>query len=197
MNKAELLFNAYKNRIQIDPFPLTEDEAKLVGQEFVKMLINSEGLGGYKIALNNVGVLTKPMITFNDKVELWFRTHKVELEIVAYVVNGRIEKTFIGLELPATRFTTWDLPTYYMFADDFYAARLYVGPEISQPYGSFKLYVNDKLVGIGEPKYRPEERVRKGMEGYVTLGAFIGPLDIKKGDEIRIEGKVDVVVKLI
>ncbi|MEM0173791.1 MAG: 2-keto-4-pentenoate hydratase [Sulfolobaceae archaeon] len=197
MNKAELLFNAYKNRMHIDPFPLTEDEAKKIGEEFVNLLIRSEGLGGYKIALGGFGILTKPMITSSDKVELWFKNHKVEVEIVAYVRNNEIEKTFLGLEIPATRFTTWDLPTYYAVSDDYYAARLYVGPEIKPPFGQFRLYINDKLVGIGEPKYDPKERIKKGMEGFITLGAFIGPLSINKGDEIRVEGKVDIKVKLI
>ncbi|MEM4912230.1 MAG: 2-keto-4-pentenoate hydratase, partial [Metallosphaera sp.] len=32
MNKAELLFNAYRNRSEIIPFPLAESEAKEVGK---------------------------------------------------------------------------------------------------------------------------------------------------------------------
>ncbi|MCH4815772.1 MAG: 2-keto-4-pentenoate hydratase [Saccharolobus sp.] len=197
MNKAELLFNAYRNRSEIIPFPLAESEAKEVGKEFAKMLVNSEGLGGYKIAKSGIGVLTKPMITTSSDIELWFKSHKLEVEIIALVSNGTVEKTFLGLELPATRFTTWELPSYYAIADNVHAARLYVGPEIDPPYGSFKLYINDALVGEGEPKYKLEERVRKDMEGYVSLGVFIGPISIYKGDRVRVEGKKEINVKFV
>ncbi|QGA68973.1 2-keto-4-pentenoate hydratase [Sulfolobus sp. E11-6] len=197
MNKAELLFSAYKNRSEIIPFPLTESEAKEVGKEFARMLVNSEGLGGYKVAKSGIGVLTKPMITSSSNVELWFKSHKLEVEIIALVSNGIVEKTFLGLELPATRFTTWELPPYYGIADNVHAARLYVGPEIDQPYGSFKLYINDTLVGEGEPKYKPEDRVRKDMEGYVSLGVFIGPVSIYRGDRVRVEGKRQINVRFI
>ena len=201
MNKAQLLFKAYKDRKEIEPFNLTKDEAIKINQEFVKMLIQDEGLGGYKIAKVEselmIGYLTKPMITNDNQIELWFKNHKLEVEIVALVEQGKIKKTFLGLEIPATRFTTWNLPPQYMIADNLYAARLYVGPEIKPPYGNFKLYINDKLVGEGEPKYNPEERVKDFMNGYVTLGVFIGPIDISRGDEIRVEGKTNIRVKTI
>ncbi|WP_338603153.1 2-keto-4-pentenoate hydratase [Sulfolobus tengchongensis] len=197
MNKAEVLFNAYKNRSEVIPFPLTEEEAKKVGEEFSKMLVSNEGLGGYKIAKSGIGVLTKPMITTSNDVELRFKSHKLEVEIIALVNNGKIEKTFLGLELPATRFTTWELPTYYSIADNVHAARLYVGPEIDPPYGSFKLYINGKLIGEGEPKYRPEEKIRKDMEGYISLGVFIGPVYIYKGDKVKVEGKREINVRFV
>ncbi|EHP70292.1 hypothetical protein MetMK1DRAFT_00007940 [Metallosphaera yellowstonensis MK1] len=196
VRKAELLFNAYKNRNEIIPFPLSTEEAKRVGEEFTKMLVENEGLGGYKIAKYGIGILTKPMITTSNEVELWFKSHKLEVEIVALVRNGKIEKTFVGLELPATRFTTWELPCHYVIADNALAGRLYVGPEIDPPYGSFRIYINDKLMGEGEPKYKPEERVKRDMEGYVSLGAFIGPTSIYRGDKIKIEGKRKINVKM-
>jgi len=136
------------------------------------------------------------MITTSNEVELWFKSHKLEVEIVALVRNGKIEKTFVGLELPATRFTTWELPCHYVIADNALAGRLYVGPEIDPPYGSFRIYINDKLMGEGEPKYKPEERVKRDMEGYVSLGAFIGPTSIYRGDKIKIEGKRKINVKM-
>jgi len=197
IRKAELLFNVYKNRDEIIPFPLSTEEAKRVGEEFTKMLVENEGLGGYKIAKYGIGIITKPMITTSNEVELWFKSHKLEVEIVALVRNGKIEKTFVGLELPATRFTTWELPCHYVIADNAFAGRLYVGPEIEPPYGNFKLYINGKLIGEGEPKYKPEERIRADMQGYVTLGAFIGPINIYKGDRVKVEGKREINVKLI
>lgn len=133
----------------------------------------------------------------DNKVELWFKNHKLEIEIVALVKSGKIEKTFLGLELPVTRFTTWELPIQYSIADNHYAARLYVEPEIEPPYENFKLYINGKLIGEGEPKYKPEERIRADMQGYVTLGAFIGPINIYKGDRVKVEGKREINVKLI
>lgn len=161
------------------------------------MLINSEGLGGYKLSAFGEGVLTKPMITRENIVELWFRNHKLEVEIVALVKNGEVKRTFLGLEIPAPRFTTWDLPQHYIIADDIFAARLHVGPEIDPPFGSFKLYINDRFIGDGEPKYKPEEKVREYMEGYVSLGVFIGPISVKRRDKIRVEGKKSISVSLI
>ncbi|AWR98187.1 2-keto-4-pentenoate hydratase [Acidianus sulfidivorans JP7] len=197
MDKASQLFEAYKSRKEIDPFPLTEEEARSVGEEFSKMLVDQEGLGGYKIAKSGIiGILTKPMITFND-IELWFKTHKLEVEIIALVKNGKIQRTYIGLELPATRFNKWDLPDYYVIADDAFAGRLYVGKEIEPPYGSFKLFINDKFISAGAPSYDPNERVKDFMNGYVALGAFIGPVKISKGDKVRVEGKKTISVKII
>ncbi|ARM74911.1 2-keto-4-pentenoate hydratase [Acidianus manzaensis] len=197
MDKATQLFEAYKSRKEIDPFPLSEEEAQKVGQEFSKMLIDYEGLGGYKITKNGaVGVLTKPMITFSD-IELWFKINKLEVEIIALVKNGKIERTYIGLEIPATRFNKWDLPPHYVIADDAFAGRLYVGKEIEPPYGSFKLFINEKFISAGAPSYTPSEVVKSFMEGYVALGAFIGPVKISKGDKIRVEGKKTISVKII
>ncbi|MEM4146920.1 MAG: 2-keto-4-pentenoate hydratase, partial [Metallosphaera sp.] len=64
MEKAELLFQAYLSRKQIEPFELKEEEAKNVGEKFSQLLIEKEGLGGYKVTKSGIwGVLTKPMIT--------------------------------------------------------------------------------------------------------------------------------------
>jgi len=197
MNKAELLFEAYKERKTIEPFPLTQEEAKDVGKEFSNMLVSYEGFGGYKIAKGGViGILTKKMITF-DNVELWFPTHKLEVEIIALVKNGRLEKTFLGLELPATRFNTWDLSQEYIIADDAFAGRLYVGKEIEPPFGIFKLSINDKFTAEGGPSYSIKDLIKSDMNGYISLGAFIGPLKISKGDKIKVEGKKTINVKLI
>jgi hypothetical protein len=199
MNKAEILFEAYKQRKEIEPFPLSEEEAINVGKEFSRMLVDYEGLGGYKIALKGkaIGVLTKKMITFDSEVELWFRTHKLEVEIVALVKNGKIEKTFIGLEIPATRFNTWDLPEHYIIADDAFAGRLYVGKPIEAPLGNFKLFINDKFVTEGGPSYNLSEIIKPYMEGYVSLGVFLGPYKISKGDKVRVEGRKTINVKFV
>ncbi|MFP3205831.1 MAG: 2-keto-4-pentenoate hydratase [Metallosphaera yellowstonensis] len=194
--KANLLFRAYLNREEIEPFELTEEEAKEVGQKFVNLLVEREGLGGYKITKSGLwGVLTKEMITFSD-VELWFKTHKLEVEIIALAKNGKVVKTFIGLEIPATRFKTWDLPKHYMIADDAFAGRLYVGREIEPPFGSFKLFINDELVGEGAPTYNPSNVVKPDQSGYVACGAFIGPVKISRGDLVRVEGKKTIHVKI-
>ncbi|AEE92968.1 conserved hypothetical protein [Acidianus hospitalis W1] len=198
MEKAEQLFQAYKERKEIDPFPLTEEEGKKVGEEFSKMLIDYEGLGGYKIAKGGIiGVLTKAMITSSEDVELWFKTHKVEVELIALVKSGKISKIYLGLEIPATRFKTWDLPTQYIIADDAFAGRLFVGKEIEPPYGSFKLFINDKYIATGSPTYSPQSLIKDFMEGYVALGAFLGPYKISKGDKIRVEGKKTISVKMV
>ncbi len=198
MDKAESLFEAYRQRKVIDPFPLTEEEAREVGKKFSEMLVSAEGLGGYKIAKGGIiGVLTKRMITTEEEVVLWFPTHKLEVEIIALVRGGRVEKTFLGLELPATRFKTWDLGKEYVIADDAFAGRLYVGREMSPPFGTFKLIVNGKFVAEGAPNYSPSELVKPNMEGYVALGAFIGPLKLSKGDQIRVEGKKTINVWVV
>ncbi|MBW9142045.1 MAG: 2-keto-4-pentenoate hydratase [Candidatus Aramenus sp.] len=198
MDKAEAILEAYKQRKVIDPFPLTEEEAKEVGRKFAEALVSMEGLGGYKVAKGGiVGVLTKKMITTEDEVELWFPTHKLEVEIIALVKGGNVEKTFLGLELPATRFNTWDLGKEYVIADDAFAGRLYVGKEINPPFGTFKLIVNGKFVAEGAPTYSPREVVKPYMEGYVALGAFIGPLKLSKGDVIRVEGKKTINVRVV
>ncbi|QKR00236.1 2-keto-4-pentenoate hydratase [Metallosphaera tengchongensis] len=197
MDKAELLLEAYLSRREIDPFDLTEDEAKAVGEKFAQLLIEKEGLGGYKITKSGLwGVLTNKMITKHE-LELWFKTHKLEVEIIALVKNGEVEKTFIGLEVPATRFKTWDVPKYYMIADNAFAGRLYVGKEIEPPYGHFKLFINGELVGEGSPNYNPSKVVRPDQTGYVACGAFIGPVSVAKGDLIRVEGKKTFQVKAI
>ncbi|EZQ04817.1 MULTISPECIES: hypothetical protein [Acidianus] len=197
MEKVDILLEAYKERKEIEPFNLEEDEAKKIGEEFSTKLIQEEGLGGYKIGKDGIiGVLTKPMITSSD-VELWFKTHKLEVELIALVREGDIQRVYLGLELPATRFNTWDIPVKYMIADDAFAGRLYVGKEIEPPYGHFKLFINDKYIAEGGPSYKPKERVKSYMNGYVSLGAFIGPIKVSKGDKVRVEGKKTINVKLI
>ncbi|AHC51908.1 2-keto-4-pentenoate hydratase [Sulfolobus acidocaldarius SUSAZ] len=199
MNKAELLFDAYKKRKEIEPFPLEKEEGYQVYRDFSKMLVDHEGLAGYKIALQGkaLGVITKPMITFDEEIELWFKTHKLEVEIIAVVRKGKVEKTYLGLEIPATRFNTWNLPEQYIIADDAFAGRLFVGEQIEPPFGNFKLFINDKLVGEGGPAYNPSSVVRQDMEGYVSLGVFIGPHTIGKGDRVRVEGKKTISVKFV
>ncbi len=161
------------------------------------MLIEREGLGGYKITKSGIwGVLTKKMITKNE-LELWFKTHKLEVEIIALVQDGKIQKSFVGLEVPATRFNTWDLPKHYMIADDAFAGRLFVGKEIEPPYGHFKLFINGDLMGEGAPNYNPANVVRPDQTGYVSCGAFIGPVKLSKGDVIRVEGKKTFQVKAV
>ncbi|AEB95765.1 MULTISPECIES: hypothetical protein [Metallosphaera] len=195
MEKAELLFQAYLSRKQIEPFELKEEEAKNVGEKFSQLLIEKEGLGGYKVTKSGIwGVLTKPMIT-KGPLELWFDTHKLEVEIIAFAENGRVKKTYIGLEIPATRFTTWDLPKHYMIADDAFAGRLFIGKEIEPPYGHFKLFLNGELMGEGSPDYNPLSVVRPNQSGYISCGAFIGPVKVSRGDLIRVEGKKTFQVK--
>ncbi|ABP94601.1 hypothetical protein HA72_0424 [Metallosphaera sedula] len=195
MDKAEILMEAYTSRKEIEPFDLSEDEAKIVGERFAQMLVEMEGLGGYKITKSGLwGVLTKRMIS-KSELELWFKTHKLEVEIIALVENGRVLRTYLGLEVPATRFTTWDLPKHYMIADDAFAGRLFVGKEIEPPYGHFKLFINGELVGEGAPTYNPQNVVKPDQTGYVSCGAFIGPVKISKGDLIRVEGKKTIQVR--
>ncbi|MCY0882456.1 MAG: hypothetical protein OWQ50_01290 [Acidianus infernus] len=44
MDKADLLFNAYKSRKEIDPFEVNEKEAEEIFKKFSSRLVEEEGL---------------------------------------------------------------------------------------------------------------------------------------------------------
>ncbi|AWR97789.1 hypothetical protein DFR86_09675 [Acidianus sulfidivorans JP7] len=227
MNKAEALYEAYKKRKSINPFEVTENEANEIFNDFSSKLIEDERLGGYKISLVTkehlarfhgkepmYGILTKPMITDDKNVELWFENNFAELEVVFLVNNCTLQNIpecikdiRLGIEIPATRFNTWNLNALQLKADDSAAGRLYFGEKIEYPINNdYSMYINDKLVGKGRPNFiygGPLEMLKwltnklGKIDGYISSGVFIGPFVVKKGDKIKVDGDVNFEIKLV
>jgi len=225
MDKSNLLYEAYKTRKSIDPFEVTEEESNRIFNDFSSKLIKDEGLGGYKISLVTkehlirfkgkepmYGILTKPMITQEKEVELWFQNHFAEVEVVFLAnhcssdnIPECIRDIRLGIEIPGTRFNTWNLNALQLKADDSAAGRLYIGERIDLPVKGVSLYINDKLMGKGKPDFvygGPLEMLKwltkiGEINGYVSSGVFIGPFVVKKGDKIRVEGDANFEIKLI
>jgi 2-keto-4-pentenoate hydratase len=215
---AQTLYKAYQERKSVKPFEVTMAQAKRVFNVFSSMLVQSEGFGGYKISLTTeetlkrfgsteplYGILTKPMIETDSEVELWFETHMAEVEIVFEMDHCTVESyptcvngVYLGIELPATRFDTWNLKAYHILADDSAAGRLFVGEAIKLPFNEeVELYLNGNKVGKGRPRYvygTVDDMVkwllrRVGyINGYVSSGVFVGPINVKKGDRLRVKG---------
>ncbi|BDC19760.1 hypothetical protein [Acidianus sp. HS-5] len=225
MDKAELLFEAYKARKEVEPFEVNEKEADEIFKKFTSMLVEEESLGGYKISLVTkehlerfhgkepmYGILTKPMITAEKEIELWFNHNFAEVEVVFLADSCRednfpqcIKETRLGIELPATRFNTWNLNALQLKADDSAAGRLYIGEKFSLPVKGVEMLINDKLVGRGVPNFiygGPLDMVKwlisklGEVNGYVSSGVFIGPFEVKKGDKVTILGDVNLEIKL-
>jgi 2-keto-4-pentenoate hydratase len=226
MDKADLLFNAYKSRKEIEPFEVNEKEAEEIFKKFSSRLVEEEGLGGYKISLVTrehlkrfhgkepmYGILTKPMITSDKEIELWFNHNFAEVEVVFFADSCRndnfpqcIKETRLGVELPATRFNTWNLNALQLKADDSAAGRLYIGEQVSLPIKGVEMLINDKLIGRGVPNFiygGPMDMVKwliskiGEVNGYVSSGVFIGPFEVKKGEKITILGDVNFEIKLV
>ncbi|ARM76557.1 hypothetical protein [Acidianus manzaensis] len=227
MNRAEILYKAYKERKSINPFEVTENQANEIFNEFSSKLIKDEGLGGYKISLVTkehlirfhgkepmYGILTKPMITEDKNVELWFENHFAELEVVFLAnhctplnISECIKNIRLGIEIPGTRFNTWNLNALQLKADDSAAGRLYVGDKIEYPIkNEYSMYINDKLVGKGKPNFiygEPLDMLKwlasklGEINGYISSGVFIGPFVVKKGDKITVEGDTNIEIKLV
>ncbi len=215
MEKAELLYNAYKRKEAIDPFDVNKKEATDIFLKFSSLLVSDEGLGGYKISLVRkehlerfggdqpmYGVLTKSMITTKKEVTLSFPKNFAELEVVILAkgcnpvnIPECIKGTFIGVELPSTRFNTWNLNANQLLADDSAAGSLFVGHEVELPLKA-SMYLNGKKIGEDSPEFLlggPIEMLKWLTErigvvnGYVSSGVFVGPVEVKKGDEITVE----------
>jgi len=214
MDKANLLYEAYKRKQSIPPFEVTKEDARDVFLRFSSMLVADEGLGGYKISLVRkehlerfkgkepmYGVLTKKMITKVNEVELWFEKNFAELEVVLKAENCNpatvpecVKGTYIGVELPSTRFNTWNLNAYQLLADDSAAGRLFVGDSIKLPIQAW-MSVNGKVIGEDSPEFilgGPFEMLRwltdriGNVNGYVSSGVFVGPVEVKKDDVIQV-----------
>ncbi|QGR19204.1 hypothetical protein [Stygiolobus azoricus] len=225
---AQTLYKAYRERKSIKPFEVNMAQAKRVFNVFSSMLVQSEGFGGYKISLTTeetlkrfgsteplYGILTKPMIETDSEVELWFENHMAEVEIVFEMDHCTVESyptcvkgVYLGVELPATRFDTWNLKAYQIVADDSAAGRLFVGESIKLPFNEeVELYLNGHKVGKGRPRYvygTVDDMVkwllrRVGyINGYVSSGVFVGPTDVKKGDRLRVKsGSLEYEVRLV
>jgi 2-keto-4-pentenoate hydratase len=113
----------------------------------------------------------------------------------------------LGIELPATRFDTWNLKAYQIVADDSAAGRLFVGEGIKLPYNEeVELYLNGHKVGKGRPRYvygTVDDMVKwllrrvDYVNGYVSSGVFVGPTNVKKGDRLRVKsGSLEYEVRL-
>ncbi|BCU71032.1 hypothetical protein [Stygiolobus caldivivus] len=225
---ARTLFKAYQERSQLEPFEVDMATAKKVFNVFSSMLVQSEGFGGYKISLTTeetlkrfgsteplYGILTKPMIELSEEIELWFNNHMAEVEIVFNMDHctpdtypSCVKEVFLGIELPATRFNTWKLKAAQILADDSAAGRLYVGEKIELPFEEeVELYVNGNKVGKGKPTYiygNVDNMVKWLMRrvgylsGYVSSGVFVGPVNVKKGDKLRVKSQTkDYEVSLV
>jgi 2-keto-4-pentenoate hydratase len=154
------------------------------------------------------------MIETDSEVELWFENHMAEVEIVFEMDHCTIDSyptcvtgVYLGIELPATRFDTWNLKAYQILADDSAAGRLFVGEGIKLPYNEeVELYLNGHKEGKGRPRYiygTVDDMVkwllrRVGyINGYVSSGVFVGPTNVKKGDRLRVKsGSLEYEVRL-
>ena len=225
---AQTLYKAYQERKVIEPFELDMVTAKKVYNIFSSMLAQSEGFGGYKISLTTeetlkkfgsteplYGLLTKPMIGDDTEFELWFNNHLAEVEIILNTDHctldnypSCVKESFLGVELPATRFNTWNIKAPQIQADDSAAGRLFLGVEISLPFNEeVEFYVNGNKVGKGRPRYvygslddMVKWLIKKVgyVNGYVSTGVFVGPVNVKKGDKLRLKSESkEVEVKLI
>ncbi|WP_054845720.1 hypothetical protein [Sulfuracidifex tepidarius] len=165
MEKAELLYNAYKRKEAIEPFEVSKEEAMNIFLRFSSLLVSDEGLGGYKISLVRkehlerfggdqpmYGILTKKMITKEREVLLSFPKNFAELEVVILAqgcnpvnIPECVKGIFIGVELPSTRFNTWNLNANQLLADDSAAGNLFIGHEVELPLKA-SMYLNGEKV---------------------------------------------------
>ncbi|BCU67859.1 hypothetical protein HS7_12960 [Sulfolobales archaeon HS-7] len=226
MDKVKALLDAYLSRKSIPPFEVTKQEAEQIFNDFSNELVKREGFGGYKISLVTrdslqrfhgeepmYGVLTKPMITEEKRVELWFEKHFIEVEVVFLCNECRednvpscIEDVRLGLEIPGTRFNTWEVSALQLKADDSAAGRLFLGGQVELPVKLTSLFINGKLMGRGKPDFiygGPLDMLRwltkrvRVVNGFVSSGVFVGPFDVKPGDKISVDGDEFIEVQLV
>ncbi len=215
MDKVQALHQAYRTGQAIAPFEVSKEEALDIFKKFSSMLVSEEGLGGYKISLVRkehlerfggdepmYGVLTKKMITTEREVKLRFPKNFAELEVVLQArgcnpvnIPECVKGTFIGIELPSTRFNTWKLTATQLLADDSAAGSLFLGYEVKLPLRG-SMYLNGEKVGEDSPTFLlggPLEMLKWLTErigvvnGFVSSGVFVGPVEVKKGDTLVAE----------
>ncbi|MFP3064812.1 MAG: hypothetical protein RXR59_04645 [Sulfolobus sp.] len=214
------LYNAYVNRKEIEPFQIDFYSAKKVFQIFSSMITQSEGFGGYKTSFTTqealkkyqiteplIGILSKRMIIKEgNEVDLWFKNSMAEVELIYELENctlsefpSCVKNTYLGVEVPGTRFSTWNLTAAQILADDCAASRLYVGVPVEMGFNrTVELYLNGNKVREGRPSYvfGSSDNVVKwllrrvvSITGFVSSGVFVGPINIKSGDKIRLKSE--------
>lgn len=210
MEKVKVLFNAYLESRNIEPFTLDETEALEIQSQLRRLLIEKEGFAGYKISSSAIGVLTKEMVKTIDTIKLRYPEHIAEIEVIARTENCQNNQTgscirslHIGVELPATRFSKYGIGRNYSIADNASASLLFVGPEIENKSFELVIYRNDEKIGNASPKYEIADKLKWLFEkegsfvGYAALGKLINQFIVKRGDIIRVEGDVNFTLKLI
>ncbi|WP_369611305.1 hypothetical protein [Sulfurisphaera javensis] len=174
--KVELLYNAYKDKKEIEPFEVNSEEATQIFNLFTQKLVKDEGLGGYKISLVTLetikkfkangpdyGILTNNMIVKKgNEVKLPFRYSYAEIEVIVLADNCKedniphcIKETYLGIEMPMTRFNAPlnKLNFNQLKADDMVAGLLYLGEKVSEQPKSVEVYINDELKGKDKPNF--------------------------------------------
>jgi len=150
-------------------------------------------------------LLSGSMVVSDRTVQLKFPYTYAEAEIVVKarecdVSNYKecVEEMRLGLEIPATRFNAplEVLNAYQIIADALMAYKLVLGPELSRIPKKVALKVNDRKVGENVVLYVYGDvysmlkwlSTRVGrFSGYVSTGAIVGPVMIKKYDELKVE----------
>ncbi|MGC9105157.1 MAG: hypothetical protein ACP5HQ_01860 [Thermoprotei archaeon] len=174
--KAEALFRAYREGTDLAPFEIRDHcEARLIKEVFQEILVNNEGIGGYKLSFTNYptlkkfrleepefAILTGRMITKQLLIESPFTHTYAEAELIAEVencdasrANVCVKTLWLGLEVPATRFRQPinRLTTYHLIADNLLAWRLHLGVQIDSEPKWVRLIVNEREQGEGAPFY--------------------------------------------
>jgi len=150
-------------------------------------------------------LLSGSMVISGRAVQLKFPYTYAEAEIVVKarecdVSNYEecVEEMRLGLEIPATRFNAplEALNAYQIIADALIAYKLVLGPELSRIPKKVALKVNDRKVGENVVFYVYGDvysmlkwlSTRVGrFSGYVSTGAIVGPIMIKKHDVLEVE----------
>ena len=142
------------------------------------------------------------MLVKSQKIRLNYDSHKAELEIVLDAnapFDWNVEKQFhmhIGVELPSSRFFPKPSDPNCIQADNGAASLAFVGERIStnDVNYEFSVSLNGEHIRHGSPNYKIQDRVdilKKefgALKGYLFLGNFLEPFQVKRGDVITVDG---------
>jgi 2-keto-4-pentenoate hydratase len=166
---------------------------------------NYKSLKAFGLDEPEFALLSGSMVVSDQRVQLKFPYTYAEAEIVVKarecdVSNYKecVEEVRLGLEIPATRFNAplEVLNAYQIIADALIAYKLILGPKLSRIPKKVALKVNDRKVGENVVFYVYGDvysmlkwlSTRVGrFSGYVSTGAVVGPVMIKKHDVLEVE----------